>query len=416
MRKLFEPINSSLAPNLETQDFFEALKTLARPAVWQQGEDTGQLKHWLSRKLGGEAFLFASGREALWALLESLDLPEGAEVLLQAFTCAAVPNAIIWAKAKPVYVDLIPQTLNLDPLDLEKKITDRSAAVIVQHTFGIPAGLAEIKKLTEKYHLRLIEDCAHSLGAKSGQVLLGSFGDGAVLSFGRDKAFSGIWGGGLVVRDDKIIQKLKTGPTQVPGKLWILQQLSHPVFFGGLILPFYCLGPGKLLLVVLQKLKLLSRPVSDEEKKGARPWPRPRRLPNAMARLIRGQLDRWDRFVNHRRKLASLYQSELANLTELKFPDWDLSQSVPLRVPVRAPKATELLSCAKAKCCFLGRWYANLIDPPGTDLKSLGYVEGSCPEAEKAAREIINLPCSPRTNQADVVRVSQIIKEFYGHQ
>ena len=118
---------------------------------------------------------------------------EGDEVLVQAFTCVAVPNSVLWAQATPVYAD-IDATLNIDPIDVEKKITNRTKAIIVQHTFGIPADMDALVALAKKHNILLIEDCAHSLGATYKGKKVGTFGDAAFFSFGRDKVVSSVFG------------------------------------------------------------------------------------------------------------------------------------------------------------------------------------------------------------------------------
>jgi 8-amino-3,8-dideoxy-alpha-D-manno-octulosonate transaminase len=81
----------------------------------------------------------------------------------------------------------------MDLVDLEKKITPRAKAIIVQHTFGNPAKVREILKIAETHNLKVIEDCAHSLGAKLDGRHLGTFGDLAIISFGREKIISARW-------------------------------------------------------------------------------------------------------------------------------------------------------------------------------------------------------------------------------
>src|SRR5581483_4013141 len=112
----------------------------------------------------------------------------------QAFTCVAVPNSVLWTGAKAIYAD-IDETGNLDPKDLEKKITKKTKAVIIQHTFGIAANMDAIQKVLKGKKIILIEDCAHALGASYKGKKLGTFGEFAFFSFGRDKVISSVFGG-----------------------------------------------------------------------------------------------------------------------------------------------------------------------------------------------------------------------------
>lgn len=115
-------------------------------------------------------------------------------MILQAYTCVSVSNAIIATGAKPIYVDIDAQTLNINPQLIEKHITQKTKAIIVQHTFGIPADIHAIQSIVKKHQLFFIEDCAHALGAQYKEKMVGSFGDIAVYSFGRDKVISSVNG------------------------------------------------------------------------------------------------------------------------------------------------------------------------------------------------------------------------------
>src|SRR3989344_2324062 len=162
---MFKPISISLSPNTEKDDVWLAFKLLFQPWRWKTGSVEVILQQKFREFLGVKyAFTFNSGRSALMAILDSLGLEKGDEVLLQAFTCNAVPNPIIWDGFKPIYVDCDEKTFNMDIDNLKRKITDKSRALIVQHTFGLPAEMDEIIEICRQNGLILIEDCAHSLG------------------------------------------------------------------------------------------------------------------------------------------------------------------------------------------------------------------------------------------------------------
>ena len=104
---------------------------------------------------------FGSGRMALYAILESLDIGPGDEVILQAFTCNVVPRAILARGATPVYVDIDPVTFNMDCAGLSAALGERTRAVIVQHTFGVPPDVAGLHQSLSGHQVAVIEDCAH---------------------------------------------------------------------------------------------------------------------------------------------------------------------------------------------------------------------------------------------------------------
>ena len=158
-------ISPSLSPNTGRTDVLKALAVLLMPWTWKKGGALLWVRQWFVDYLGvGEVAFFNSGRSALLAILESFGIGAGDEVIVQAFTCVAVPNSVIWAGAKPVYVD-IDESYNTDPIDAEKKITKKTKALIVQNSFGIPAQIEKLLLLAKKYKFLVIEDCAHALGA-----------------------------------------------------------------------------------------------------------------------------------------------------------------------------------------------------------------------------------------------------------
>ena len=148
---LRRPIAISLSPNTEYDDVWLALKTLLQPWKWLDQKQVSLLEGEFESKFpsGYRAIATNSGRGAEQLILKALDIKKGDEVIVQAFTCIAVPNSIISVGAKPVYVD-IDETYNIDPEDLIKKISPKTKVVIVQHTFGIPAQMDKIRKITKK--------------------------------------------------------------------------------------------------------------------------------------------------------------------------------------------------------------------------------------------------------------------------
>lgn len=397
-------ISASLSPNTQGDDVALAAKTLLRPWVWRVGREVAIAEGWFRTYFSTDtAVSFNSGRAALLALLKSFGIGGGDEVLLQAFTCVAVPNSVLWAGATPRFVD-IDETYNLDPNDLAQKITKKTKVVIVQHTFGIPANMDAIAALVQKHNLIVIEDCAHSLGASYKGRNVGSLGDAAFFSFGRDKVLSSVWGGMAMV--NKKITHTKAAAAlrayqqnlPTPRAFWIFQQLLHPVAFL-LILGTYTAGFGKVLLVVLQKLRLLSFPVYPEEKQGKRPQDFPARFPNALAILLLNQLKKLNAYNSQRRTIALYFRKTLIHQGKSGLVD-RANGAMFLRYPLKVKNPEGILRKAKARGILLGNWYHNVVDPTGVEFAAVGYVKGSCPNAEKAAVSIVNLPTLISEQQA----------------
>lgn len=389
-----KPISISLSPNTERDDIWLAFKLLFQPWRWQKGYQTPLLEEKFEKYFGVQyAASFNSGRSALLAILHALGLKKGDEVLLQAFTCNAVPNPVLWAGLQPVYVDCREDDYNMDVEDLERKITSRSKVVIVQHTFGLPADMDRIVEICNRRNLILIEDCAHALGATYKVKKVGTFGKAAFFSFSRDKVISCVYGGMAITNDPALAENLKKfqETSGYPSLPWILQQLWHPVVMNLKILPLYAIG-GKYLLIVSQWLHILSKAVHWKEKKGKMPGYFPRRLPNALAILALHQFKKLERFNAHRKEIAALYTERLLN-TEYKILNTKYQEgNILLRFPVTHPNAHKIIKKAWRKNLLIGDWYTSPVAPHDTQLDAVEYNMGSCPVAEKLTKITLNLP------------------------
>lgn len=103
-------------------------------------------------------FYFFKGRIALYAILKAMGVKAGDEVIIPGFTCVVVPNAVLYLGAKPVYVDIEAHTYNINTKRIEEKITEKTKAIIAQHTFGIPAEMDKILEIAKKHNLYVVED------------------------------------------------------------------------------------------------------------------------------------------------------------------------------------------------------------------------------------------------------------------
>jgi len=145
-----------------------------------------------------------SGTSALHLSIRVLGISEGDEVIVPSFAFIAVANVLRYERAVPVFVDIDPQTLNLDPARIEEAITPRTRAIIVVHTFGCPAALDEILEISRRHQLFVIEDACESLGAQFDGHKVGSFGHAAVFGFYPNKQITSGEGGMLVTSDSRL--------------------------------------------------------------------------------------------------------------------------------------------------------------------------------------------------------------------
>lgn len=148
-----------------------------------------------------------SGTSALHLIVRALGIGHGDEVLVPSFTFAASVNALLYEGAIPVFVDIEPETLNLDPNDLEQKITPRTKAIMVVDIFGHPAEWDEILRIAEENDLFVIDDSCEALGAEYKGRKIGQFGDAGAFAFYPNKQIT-TGEGGIVVTNNKKIANL----------------------------------------------------------------------------------------------------------------------------------------------------------------------------------------------------------------
>lgn len=153
--------------------------------------------------------LYWKGRVALYALLRAMNIKEDDEVIIPAFTCVVVPNAIIYLKAKPIYVDIDPITYNIDVEKLKIAITSRTKVIICQNTFGLSSNVEKICEIAATHHLYTIEDCTHGFGGYYHKKPNGTYCDAAFFSSQWNKPFSTGIGGFAIVNNMELLYSLQ---------------------------------------------------------------------------------------------------------------------------------------------------------------------------------------------------------------
>jgi len=400
---LFSPIHHTFAPHVDLRFWWKRSLLALSPWHWKRGKALNRMKEEMTRRFDAPCVLFSSGREALCALLRSMKLAAGEEVIIQGYTCVAVPNAIHTAGGVPVFVDIDPTTLNLDPTKVETAISHRTRAVICQHTFAIPGPLKELRALCAKHGIALIEDCAHVLPDETGPQGVARMGDAAFFSFGRDKAATGIIGGAAIVRDPTLLERMREEEDRaVDIDTWtIARLLLYPCFYL-IARPLYGLGLGKAFLFAAKKLHLLVPILTQGEKKGTMS-PVLKRMPNVCAALALFQLSRHRSVNDHRRALTRIYLSA-AREHQWKIPA-AMNGDLPMqKFPLFIENPETLREELKHRNIHLhDGWTQAVICPRSVDQSAMNYRPGSCPKAEEVARNVLTLPTHPTMSvrQAD---------------
>lgn len=397
MSNPFKPIAISLLPNFDFGDVLRSVGLFLTPWGYVGEKPQAELRNRIANFMGKKhVILFESGRAAEYFLLKALGVGERDEVIVQAFTCVAVPNSVLWVGATPIYAD-IDESLNIDPKDLLKKITPNTKAVIVQHTFGTLAQTAKIKEICERKGIWLVEDLAHSFGNKD----LGNDGVAAFLSFGRDKVITGIWGGAVVTNDEVLGSRLQGLVRNLPEykKIWVVKQLLFVPLVYFILQTYTFFNIGKLVHKVLHEISLLPKVLDSGEKEGRKQEIFHRGMPGVLAELAMSQLEKLDAFVEHRRELAKIYGQIDENASYLRYS-----------IFVDDPDG--LRKYAAKRNVFLGDWYDHVVAPRGVNLEKIGYKLGSCPKAEEATKRIVNLPTNPNLNLDGAKKVINVVNAW----
>jgi dTDP-4-amino-4,6-dideoxygalactose transaminase len=176
------------------------------------GPEIGAFEEAFARLLGSGHVCACStefGRMALYFILQALNLPPGSEVIVPAFTFWVVPEIVRVAGLTPVFVDVDYATFTMLPSAAARAITPRTRAILPTHLYGMPCDMDPILALAERHDLRVIEDCAHSLGATYKGRMAGTLGDASFFSFQAFKPLN-TYGGGLAwLRDAEIARRVR---------------------------------------------------------------------------------------------------------------------------------------------------------------------------------------------------------------
>ena len=201
IKRQFNFLHDRLMPRVE--EVFKSQMFILGPEVEKL---EGQVKEYCGVK---HAIGCASGSDALILPLMAFDLQPGDEVITTPFTFFATVSAITRCGAKPVFVDIRPDTFNIDESEVENKITDRTKVILPVHLFGQSCNMIKLNEIAKKHGIKIVEDAAQSIGASYSGKKAG-FADACTLSFYPTKNLGGSGDGGMVLcDDDKLAERLK---------------------------------------------------------------------------------------------------------------------------------------------------------------------------------------------------------------
>jgi perosamine synthetase len=350
------------------------------------------------------------GRVAMYALLKALGVGQGDEVVLQAFTCLAVPEAIMALGAKPVYVDIETEGFNMSASELNRMLTPRVRAIVVQHTFGIPADMKGILAVAQRHGLPVVEDCCHTIQSSYGGKPVGSFGVGAFYSFEWGKPIVTGIGGAALVNEPSLLERVRReyASYQEPPsgnrlrlqlQYWAHGILYRPVLFWPVRSLYHKLG-------ALGAAESNYNPVAE----GNVAKDFSLRMAAELQLRLERKLTRLDRVTAHSREVTKRYKDGIHHAA-IRHPALGAGvDAVFARYPLRVHDKPGVLKAARKANVELAEWYATPIHPlQPKDWRLVHYLAGSCPNVERRCAEVVTLPTHPAVARRDVVRTLRFL-------
>jgi len=354
-------------------------------------------------------FFYWKGRVALYAILKSLNLEIDDEVILPAFTCVVVPNAIFYAGLKPVYVDISPTTLNMQVGSIENKITNRTKIIICQNTFGLSSDIEEILVLAKKYNLITIEDCTHGFGGFYNGKPNGSYCDAAFFSTQWNKPFSTGIGGFLLVNNENIISKIiklessKVNPAF--GEKYILQSL---IYLKKYIINKYTEWPLTRLYRLLSKKNLILGSNQGEELNSKiTPQDYFKDISNIQINTGIKSLKKIKSLNRLRKENAARY-TEFLLMNKKNYVNPDLFPNhMFLKYPLIVKDRNIFFNLALKSNITLGDWFLSPLHPIKSGFEKWDFIKSEYPIATAISEKILNLP----TDLADISKVIKFLEK-----
>jgi len=379
-------------------------------------EIVGKYQRQFARYFGAErAFAFWKGRVGLYALLRALDVGDGDEVVLPGYTCVMNVNPIKYVGARPVYVDIEPDTFNMNVNLLQDKITDKTKVIIAQHTYGYPCDIDAIMSIAGGRNIPVIEDCCLALGSKYKRKLVGTFGLAAFFSFQWNKPYTTGLGGMVITGDADLagrIESLAADEMCEPSAKEVFMLRAQLMVYRLLIYPRTTALAQRLFRYLTKKGAVVGSS-STNEFEPVKADDFFKSMSAAQARSGLRQLRKLDHNIAHRLSMALRYDVLLKEKgLESRSYDGGKMRPAMVRYPVRVAKKDEALEQAAAEGIELGSWFECPLHPIETPLASYDYEIGMCPEAEKAAREVVNLPLHMRTHEEILRKSVDFIARF----
>jgi dTDP-4-amino-4,6-dideoxygalactose transaminase len=352
-------------------DIMAAIEAVCDEQGFILGPRVAEFEQALSKYVGaGHAVGCASGTDAILLALMAVGVGQGDEVITVPFTFFATAGSISRLGARPVFVDITPDTFNMDPAQIEKKITANTRAIMPVHLFGQCADMKTINEIAKRKRIRVIEDAAQAIGAAQDGRQAGTMGDAGCLSFFPSKNLGGFGDGGAVITNDR--------------------SLSEAV---------------AMLRVHGSKVKYVHELVGFNS-----------RLDALQAAILRVKLNHLDQWAEGRQRNARRYERlfrEAGLLDRVTLPKTEKGNvHVYNQFTIRVQKRDELRNYLKDKGVGTEVYYPIPLHLQGC-YRDLGHRKGAFPVSERASEEVLALPIYAELTEDQQVHVVNTIKDFY---
>ncbi|MBR3225716.1 MAG: UDP-4-amino-4,6-dideoxy-N-acetyl-beta-L-altrosamine transaminase [Atopobiaceae bacterium] len=333
------------------------------------------------------AVLIANGTAALHAAAHAAGVSPDDEVITTPITFAASANCALYCGGKPVFADIIPETYNIDPADIERKITKKTKAVVAVDFTGQAVEVEQIREICSRRGIVFIEDAAHSLGTKFNGKPVGSLADMTEFSFHPVKTCTAGEGGAITTNDDALYKKLVLFRTH--GITRVQNWMDKPSE-GGWYYQQVDLGYNY-------------------------------RMTDIQAALLSSQLDKLDMFASRRKELVRRYDEAFGAMPEItiqkEIPQSDTVRHlyiIQLNIETLKCGRREVFDALQAEGVGVNVHYIPVYSFPF--YQSLGYRMGSCPNAERLYERIISIPLfysMTDKNQDKVIEAVEKVVSYY---
>lgn len=377
VRNTYLPYGQQYIDDEDIETVVEVLKSNYLTTGPKVGEFEKKIADYVGAKY---AVAVSSGTAALHAACFAADIKEGDEVITTPITFAASANCVLYQGGKPVFADIDPATYNIEPDDIEKKITDRTKAIIPVDFTGQPVDIDKINEIAEKYNLMVIQDSAHALGAEYKERRVGSLADMTEFSFHPVKHITTGEGGMITTNNEECYDKLKLFRTHgiTRDKKLLLNKDEGPWYYEQLGLGYNY------------------------------------RITDIQCGLGISQLSKLDKFLKRRREIAEKYNEYLDDIDGIIVPEqaefakssWHI-YVIQLELEKFKVGRKEIFEALQAENIGVNVHYIPVYYHPY--YQKLGYKKGLCPKAEKLYERIITIPLHPKMNDEDVLDVVNAI-------